>query len=83
MFQMGGEKLLSKSAVVTLTEFVKTAELERAINQISEQALLNFLSLAQQAKTDLDSNVNHRLVMENLFLTLPRAENQVMKMGQN
>ncbi len=80
IFSLGGEKLLVKSSPDNhISSFISTPDLERAVNQLSEDSLKAFLSQAQQAALDIKSNVNHRLVMENLFLALPRPELAVMK----
>lgn len=80
IFSLGGVKLLVKSAPHNpLSSFISTPDLERAVNQLSENSLKAFLSQAQQAEIDIKSNVNHRLVMENLFLALPRPEIPIMK----
>jgi DNA polymerase III gamma/tau subunit len=72
LYIMGGKELLEKlTPGPQLTEFATKEELSRAAERLNSASLQKFLASAQQAKADLERNVNRKLVLENLFLTLP------------
>jgi DNA polymerase III gamma/tau subunit len=77
LYKLGGEALLAKSSpqAARLTSVSDQKQLDSLTSAISLTELKEFLAASQQAKLDLDSNVNHRLVLENLYLTLPRPKN--------
>lgn len=53
-----------------LTDFVSTDKLTEITNRLDQAKLQQFLSLAQQASSDLAAHVNRKLILENLTLTL-------------
>lgn len=72
LYIMGGQEFLEKlTAGPKLTELASEESLKETTGKTNLAQLRRFLNQAQQAKVDLSSNVNKKLVLENLFLTLP------------
>lgn len=73
LYQLGGKNLLqTMGSGAYLTDFVEVKEMEQVTSQVELPKLQKFLAEALQAESDLTRNVNGRLVMENLLLTLPK-----------